>query len=139
MKISKKDKIEECFLEIKSDSIFKALKANKFTGIKRGEIESLLNKYSLNQVYNYLRTRYRKRNYLLIYGLLFSAMLVLLASIGAFHYFYNQEFFYSKYISMDYYNTATNIDFVVLSIALTAVFLLLFFLREIILFFKRLK
>tara|TARA_B110000503_G_C6881634_1_gene302970 strand:- start:135 stop:554 length:420 start_codon:yes stop_codon:yes gene_type:complete len=139
MKISKKDKIEECFLEIKSDSIFKALKANKFTGIKRGEIESLLNKYSLNQVYNYLRTRYRKRNYLLIYGLLFSAMLVLLASIGAFHYFYNQEFFYLKYISMDYYNTATNIDFVVLSIALTAVFLLLFFLREIIIFFKRLK
>ena len=139
MKTSKKNKIEEYFLEIKSDSIFKTLKANKLTGMKRSEIEFLLNKYNINQVYNELRIKYRKRNYLVIYGLLFFAAFALLASIGVFHYFYNQEFFYSKYISIEYYSTASNVDFLILLIAFIAAFLLLFFLREIIIFFKRLK
>ena len=42
MKINKVDKIEEHFREIKTESIFTALKEKKYRGIKRYEIDHLL-------------------------------------------------------------------------------------------------
>ena len=67
MKINKVDKIDEHFREIKTESIFAALKEKKYTGFTRSEINRMLEKYNIDRVFANLKTRYRKRNYLLIY------------------------------------------------------------------------
>ena len=47
MKKNNIDKIEEHFREIKMESIFSALKENKYKRIKRNEIDHLLKSYNI--------------------------------------------------------------------------------------------
>ena len=86
MKINKADKIEEHFREIKTESIFTALKEKKYTGFTRSEINRLLEKYNTEQVFNNLKARYRKRNYLLIYSIFLFSFLFIFSGITLFSY-----------------------------------------------------
>ena len=100
MKTSNKEKIEEYFLDIRTASVFQALKSQKYIGIKRGEISILLEKYTLNQVFSYLKTRYRKANYLLIYCLSFLLLLSFLLGNFAYSYFYLDTNLLFKYLGI---------------------------------------
>lgn len=103
MKTSNKEKIEEYFSDIRTASVFQALKSQKYIGIKRVEINALLKKYTLNQVFSYLKTRYRKANYLLIYSLSLTVLILFLIGNFAYSYLYldlNLLFKYSRIKSL---------------------------------------
>lgn len=100
MKISNKEKIDEYFSDIRNETIFQALKSQKYTGIKRTEISRLLEKYTLNQVFAYLKTRYRKANYLLIYSLSLLVLILFLIGNFAYSYFYLDINLLFKYSSI---------------------------------------
>lgn len=139
MKISKIEKIDEYFLDVKAESIFKALKKEKLAGIKRSEIERLLKKYSINQVYDYLRTRYRKRNYFIIHSFLSLIFLSFFAGIAIFQYYFNNTIYFNNYLNFEYYKNLITFDYFVIFLAFGFFITLLLVLREIVLFFKRLK
>ena len=56
MKINKIEKIDEHFNEIKTESIFAALKEKKYIGFTRSEISRLLEKHNIDQVFAKLKT-----------------------------------------------------------------------------------
>ncbi len=57
-----KEDIDNYFLSIKTESVFKVLKQEEYKGIKRTDIESLLRENTMNYVLNYFRSQYRKYN-----------------------------------------------------------------------------
>lgn len=126
MKINNKEKINEYFREIRTDTVFQALKSQKYVGIRRDDIDRLLSKYSLNQVFSYLKTKYRKTNFLLIYTI--AALVLFFAISGLFLFFF---LFKDKNLFLEYLNTSNFlnlaiIDYAIFSaIGLLAIFLLL--------------
>ena len=54
--------IDNYFLRIKTESVFKVLKQEEYKGIKRTDIESLLKEYTMNYVLNYFRSQHKKYN-----------------------------------------------------------------------------
>ena len=139
MKTNKIEKIDEYFLDVKAESIFKALKKDKFIGIKRSEIENLLKKYSLEDVYDDLRTRYRKRNYFLIYIILFFAISALLSIVSLFQYFFNEAINFSNYLNFEYYYQLVTLDYFIISLVFLLILTFLLILREIGIYLRRLK
>lgn len=116
MKTSNKEKIDEYFSDIRTASVFQALKSQKYIGIKRSEISILLEKYTLNQVFSYLKTRYRKANYLLIYCLSFLLLLSFLLGDFAYNYFYKDLNLVFKFLSIKSFNELGIHDYLVLAL-----------------------
>ena len=139
MKINKADKIEEHFREIKTESIFTALKEKKYTGFKRSEINLLLEKYSTEQVFNNLKTRYRKRNYLLIYSVFSFSFLLILSGITLFSYMSEGELIYLKYLDINFYNNLQLDDYSLLSLFLITILAIALCIYEIILKIKNFR
>ena len=54
--------IDNYFLRIKTESVFKVLKHEEYKGVKRTDIESLLRENTMNYVLNYFRSQYIKYN-----------------------------------------------------------------------------
>ena len=139
MKINKADKIEEHFREIKTESIFTALKEKKYTGFTRSEINLLLDKYSTEQVFNNLKTRYRKRNYLLIYSIFLFSFLFILSGITLFFYMSEGELIYFKYLDFNYYSNLQLVDYSFLSLSLFITLAIVLCMYEIILRIKNFR
>ena len=139
MKINKADKIEEHFREIKTESIFTALKEKKYTGLTRSEINLLLDKYSTEQVFNNLKTRYRKRNYLLIYSIFLFSFLFILSGITLFFYMSEGELIYFKYLDFNYYSNLQLVDYSFLSLSLFIILAIALCMYEIILRIKNFR
>jgi|TARA_B110000238_G_scaffold183679_1_gene210411 hypothetical protein len=139
MKINKADKIEEHFREIKTESIFTALKEKKYTGFTRSEINLLLEKYSTEQVFNNLKTRYRKRNYLLIYSIFLFSFLFILSGITLFFYMSEGELIYFKYLDFNYYSNLQLVDYSFLSLSLFIILAIALCMYEIILRIKNFR
>ena len=139
MKINKADKIEEHFREIKTESIFTALKEKKYTGFTRSEINLLLEKYSTEQVFNNLKTRYRKRNYLLIYSVFSFSFLLILSGITLFFYMSEGELIYFKYLDFNYYSNLQLVDYSFLSLSLFIILAIALCMYEIILRIKNFR
>ena len=139
MKINKADKIEEHFREIKTESIFTALKEKKYTGFTRSEINLLLDKYSTEQVFNNLKTRYRKRNYLLIYSIFLFSFLFILSGITLFFYMSEGELIYLKYLDFNYYSNLQLGDYSFLSLSLFITLAIVLCMYEIILRIKNFR
>lgn len=139
MKINKVDKIEEHFRVIKTESIFTALKEKKYSGFTRSEINRLLEKYSTDQVFNNLKTRYRKRNYLLIYSFFLFSFLFILSAITLFSYVSEGKLIYLRYLDINYYNNLQFSDYSFLLIFLFTIFAIVLFIYEIILRIKNFK
>ncbi|MDB4246440.1 hypothetical protein N9817_01885 [Candidatus Pelagibacter sp.] len=139
MKINKADKIEEHFREIKTESIFTALKEKKYTGFTRSEINLLLEKYSTEQVFNNLKTRYRKRNYLLIYSIFLFSFLFILSGITLFSYMSEGELIYFKYLDFNYYSNLQLVDYSFLSLSLFIILAIALCMYEIILRIKNFR
>ena len=139
MKINKADKIEEHFREIKTESIFTALKEKKYTGFTRSEINLLLEKYSTEQVFNNLKTRYRKRNYLLIYSIFLFSFLLILSGITLFSYMSEGELIYLKYLDFNYYSNLQLGDYSFLSLSLFITLAIVLCMYEIILRIKNFR
>ena len=139
MKINKVDKIEEHFREIKTESIFTALKEKKYTGFTRPEINRLLEKYSVDQVFANLKTRYRKRNYLLIYSVSLFSFLFILSGIVLFSYISAGELVYLKYLDINYYDDLQLDDYSILSLSLLSILASILCIYEIILRVKNFK
>tara|TARA_B110000967_G_C18846991_1_gene542521 strand:+ start:1271 stop:1705 length:435 start_codon:yes stop_codon:yes gene_type:complete len=139
MKINKADKIEEHFREIKTESIFTALKEKKYTGFTRSEINLLLDKYSTEQVFNNLKTRYRKRNYLLIYSIFLFSFLFILSGITLFFYMSEGELIYFKYLDFNYYSNLQLVDYSFLSLSLFIILAIALCMYEIILRIKNFR
>ena len=139
MKINKADKIEEHFREIKTESIFTALKEKKYTGFTRSEINLLLEKYSTEQVFNNLKTRYRKRNYLLIYSIFLFSFLFILSGITLFSYMSEGELIYLKYLDFNYYSNLQLGDYSFLSLSLFITLAIVLCMYEIILRIKNFR
>jgi len=139
MKINKVDKIEEHFRVIKTESIFTALKEKKYSGFTRSEINRLLEKYSTDQVFKNLKTRYRKRNYLLIYSIFLFFFLFILSGITLFFYMSEGELIYLKYLDFNYYSNLQLGDYTFLLIFLFTIFAIVLFIHEIILRIKNFK
>ena len=139
MKINKVDKIEEHFRVIKTESIFTALKEKKYSGFTRSEINRLLEKYSTDQVFKNLKTRYRKRNYLLIYSIFLFFFLFILSGITLFFYMSEGELIYLKYLDFNYYSNLQLGDYIFLLIFLFTIFAIVLFIHEIILRIKNFK
>lgn len=139
MKINKADKIEEHFREIKTESIFTALKEKKYTGFTRSEINLLLEKYSTEQVFNNLKTRYRKRNYLLIYSIFLFSFLLILSGITLFSYMSEGELIYLKYLDFNYYSNLQLVDYSFLSLSLFIILAIALCMYEIILRIKNFR
>jgi len=139
MKINKVDKIEEHFREIKTESIFTALKEKKYRGIKRYEIDHLLKSYNITQVYLYLKTRYRKNNYLVIYLIGFISLLTILSGIILYFYIINDEFILFKYLDINYYNNLQIGDYSILLLFLLSMLTLTLCIYEIILKIKNFR
>ena len=116
MKINKVDKINEHFREIKTESIFAALKEKKYIGFTRSEISRLLEKYNIDQVFSKLKTRHRKRNYLLIYFISLFSFLIILSGIFLFSYISVGELIFLKYLDISYYNELQLRDYGILSL-----------------------
>lgn len=138
MKISNKEKIDEYFSDIRNETVFQALKSQKYTGIKRTEISRLLEKYTLNQVFAYLKTRYRKINYLLIYSLSFVVLLLLLLSNYAYSYFYMDTDLVLKYLSIKNFSELGNQDYFVSILLILMLVNFILVIKEIFNKFKRL-
>ena len=139
MKINKADKIEEHFREIKTESIFTALKEKKYTGFTRSEINLLLEKYSTEEVFNNLKTRYRKRNYLLIYSIFLFSFLLILSGITLFSYMSEGELIYFKYLDFNYYSNLQLVDYSFLSLSLFITLAIVLCMYEIILRIKNFR
>ena len=139
MKINKADKIEEHFREIKTESIFTALKEKKYTGFTRSEINLLLDKYSTEQVFNNLKTRYRKRNYLLIYSIFLFSFLFILSGITLFSYMSEGELIYFKYLDFNYYSNLQLVDYSFLSLSLFIILAIALCMYEIVLRIKNFR
>ena len=139
MKINKADKIEEHFREIKTESIFTALKEKKYTGFTRSEINLLLEKYSTEEVFNNLKTRYRKRNYLLIYSIFLFSFLFILSGITLFFYMSEGELIYLKYLDFNYYSNLQLGDYSFLSLSLFITLAIVLCMYEIILRIKNFR
>ena len=139
MKINKADKIEEHFREIKTESIFTALKEKKYTGFTRSEINLLLEKYSTEEVFNNLKTRYRKRNYLLIYSIFLFSFLLILSGITLFSYMSEGELIYFKYLDFNYYSNLQLVDYSFLSLSLFIILAIALCMYEIILRIKNFR
>ena len=139
MKINKADKIEEHFREIKTESIFTALKEKKYTGFTRSEINLLLEKYSTEQVFNNLKTRYRKRNYLLIYSIFLFSFLFILSGITLFSYMSEGELIYFKYLDFNYYSNLQLVDYSFLSLSLFIILAIALCMYEIVLRIKNFR
>tara|TARA_B110000261_G_C12802781_1_gene244991 strand:+ start:29 stop:463 length:435 start_codon:yes stop_codon:yes gene_type:complete len=139
MKINKADKIEEHFREIKTESIFTALKEKKYTGFTRSEINLLLDKYSTEQVFNNLKTRYRKRNYLLIYSIFLFSFLFILSGITLFFYMSEGELIYFKYLDFNYYSNLQLVDYSFLSLSLFIILAIALCMYEIVLRIKNFR
>ena len=139
MKINKADKIEEHFREIKTESIFTALKEKKYTGFTRSEINLLLEKYSTEEVFNNLKTRYRKRNYLLIYSIFLFSFLLILSGITLFSYMSEGELIYFKYLDFNYYSNLQLGDYSFLSLSLFITLAIVLCMYEIILRIKNFR
>ena len=139
MKINKADKIEEHFREIKTESIFTALKEKKYTGFTRSEINLLLEKYSTEEVFNNLKTRYRKRNYLLIYSIFLFSFLFILSGITLFSYMSEGELIYLKYLDFNYYSNLQLGDYSFLSLSLFITLAIVLCMYEIILRIKNFR
>jgi len=139
MKINKVDKIKEHFRVIKTESIFTALKEKKYSGFTRSEINRLLEKYSTDQVFKNLKTRYRKRNYLLIYSIFLFFFLFILSGITLFFYMSEGELIYLKYLDFNYYSNLQLGDYTFLLIFLFTIFAIVLFIHEIILRIKNFK
>ena len=139
MKINKAEKIEEHFREIKTESIFTALKEKKYTGFTRSEINLLLEKYSTEEVFNNLKTRYRKRNYLLIYSIFLFSFLFILSGITLFSYMSEGELIYFKYLDFNYYSNLQLVDYSFLSLSLFIILAIALCMYEIILRIKNFR
>ena len=139
MKINKTDKINEYFQDIKTETVFTALKEKNYKGIKRIEINHLLKSYNINQVYSYLKIRYKKNNYFIIYLISFIILLILLSGIALYFYVIDDEFMWLKYLETDYYKELQLLDYGILFLFsfLSLNFILLFY--EILLKTKNLK
>jgi len=139
MKINKADKIEEHFREIKTESIFTALKEKKYTGFTRSEINRLLEKYNTEQVFNNLKARYRKRNYLLIYSIFLFSFLFIFSGITLFSYMGEGKLIYLKYLDFNYYNNLQLGDYSFLSLSLFIILAIVLCMYEIILRIKNFR
>lgn len=102
MKINNKDKINEYFNDVKSEIIFKALKERRFKGIRRYEINHLLKTYNMNQVYSYLKIRYKKNNYLYIYFISLILFLIIFSSFIAYNQFYLENNIINQYLNLTF-------------------------------------
>lgn len=131
MKTSNKEKIDEYFSDIRTTSIFQALKSQKYIGIKRSEISGLLEKYTLNQVFSYLKTRYRKANYLLIYGLSLLVLILFLIGNFAYSYLYLDINLLSKYSSIKSLSEFSIQDYLVLALLISTILNLILVSKEI--------
>ncbi len=100
MKINNKDKINEYFNDVKSEIIFKALKERSFKGVRRYEINHLLKTYNMNQVYSYLKIRYKKNNYLYIYSISLILFLTIFLSFIAYNQFYLENNIIDQYLNL---------------------------------------
>ena len=139
MKINKVDKINEHFREIKTESIFAALKEKKYIGFTRSEISRLLEKYNIDQVFSKLKTRHRKRNYLLIYFISLFSFLIILSGIFLFSYISVGELIFLKYLDISYYNELQLRDYGILSLFSLSIITLTLCMYEIILRVKNFK
>ena len=139
MKINKTDKINEYFEEIKTETIFTALKEKKYKGVKRGEIGHLLKSYDLNQVFSYLKVRYKKKNYLIIYLISLVSSLLILGGISLYRYIYNHEIILFKYLDFNYLNKLAIIDYFVLFLISILVINLILIFYELFLKLRNLK
>jgi len=133
MKINKVDKINEHFREIKTESIFAALKEKKYIGFTRSEISRLLEKHNIDQVFSKLKTRHRKRNYLLIYFISLFSFLIILSGIFLFSYISVGELIFLKYLDISYYNELQLRDYGILSLFSLSIITLTLCMYEIIL------
>lgn len=131
MKTSNKEKIDEYFSDIRITSVFQALKSQKYIGIKRSEISRLLEKYTLNQVFSYLKTRYRKANYLLIYGLSLLVLILFLIGNFAYSYLYLDVNLLSKYSSIKSLSEFSIQDYLVLALLISTILNLILVSKEI--------
>jgi len=138
MKINKIEKIDEHFNEIKTESIFAALKEKKYIGFTRSEISRLLEKHNIDQVFAKLKTRYRKRNYLLIYFISLFSFLIILSGIFLFSYISVGELIFLKYLDISYYNELQLRDYSILSLFSLSIITLTLCMYEIILRVKNL-
>ena len=139
MKINKVDKINEHFREIKTESIFAALKEKKYIGFTRSEISRLLEKYNIDQVFSKFKTRHRKRNYLLIYFISLFSFLIILSGIFLFSYISVGELIFLKYLDISYYNELQLRDYGILSLFSLSIITLTLCMYEIILRVKNFK
>ena len=133
MKINKVDKINEHFREIKTESIFAALKEKKYIGFTRSEISRLLEKHNIDQVFSKLKTRHRKRNYLLIYFISLFSFLIILSGIFLFSYISVGELIFLKYLDFSYYNELQLRDYSILSLFSLSIITIILCMYEIIL------
>ena len=131
MKTSNKEKIEEYFSDIRTASVFQALKSQKYIGIKRSEITRLLEKYTLNQVFSYLKTRYRKANYLLIYSLSLLVLILFLIGNFAYSYLYLDINLLFKYLSIKSLSEFSTQDYLVLAVLISTILNLILVSKEI--------
>ena len=131
MKTSNKEKIDEYFSDIRTTSVFQALKSQKYIGIKRSEISRLLEKYTLNQVFSYLKTRYRKANYLLIYGLSLLVLILFLIGNFAYSYLYLDINLLSKYSSIKSLSEFSIQDYLVFALLISTILNLILVSKEI--------
>ena len=139
MKTNKTNKIEEYFQEIKAESVFKALKQKKYKGVKRSEIDHLLKKYNINQVYSYLKNHYSTLNYLLIYSISLFSLLLILAGTILTLYLTGNDFLLTKYIDLNYYKNLYWIDYGILFLLSASLVFLILCLYEIVLRIKLFK
>ena len=139
MKINKIEKIDEHFNEIKTESIFAALKEKKYIGFTRSEISRLLEKHNIDQVFAKLKIRYRKRNYLLIYSVFSFSFLLILSGITLFSYMSEGELIYLKYLDINFYNNLQLDDYSLLSLFLITILAIALCIYEIILKIKNFR
>jgi hypothetical protein len=139
MKINKVDKINEHFREIKTESIFAALKEKKYIGFTRSEISRLLEKHNIDQVFSKLKTRHRKRNYLLIYFISLFSFLIILSGIFLFSYISVGELIFLRYLDVSYYNELQLRDYSILSLFSLSIITIILCMYEIILRVKNFK
>ena len=139
MKINKVQKIDEHFNEIKTESIFVALKEKKYIGFTRSEISRLLERHNIDQVFAKLKTRYRKRNYLLIYFISLFSFLIILSGIFLFSYISVGELIFLRYLDISYYNELQLRDYSILSLFSLSIITIILCMYEIILRVKNFK
>jgi len=128
MKISNKDKINEHFNEIKSETIFMALKERKFKGIKRYEINHLLKTYNMNQVFSYLKIRYKKNNLLKFYAISLILLLITFSSFVVYNHLILENYILIDYLNLKFINSFNFVSFfnILLILIILNIFLFLY-------------